>query len=341
MNAEANPSKINNQMNENISSSSITLGGLLKQLKNQGNNDGKSSTSRTSKNLDSKKLQRFRELYSNLESGTLTSEKFKTQVLEEMKVSSQFDKILNDPHRSYKEIVKTLEIAKTNNSSELFDAKQGKTVISSTALTTVPSASRTDINMKELNNQIKAYSQGFSNKSDFLGYLREKNIPINTELERNLREHEETKSVPFFKIGKCIYTAISEEDKTNSLTGSPNKKNPNSYRFVNKQNFGKGSAETKEKMKQETLKKELDKLGNGVYITHKRKMDPKVVDNGELTTWEPDYSGESRNSKTLSHLQHQDIFGWNNASDDAAVVRKGQIVQRAALNSGDIIKWQD
>ena len=60
-----------------------------------------------------------------------------------------------------------------------------------------------------------------------LTYLREKNIPINTELERNLREHEETKSVPFFKIGKCIYTAISEEDKTNSLTGSPNKKNPN------------------------------------------------------------------------------------------------------------------
>ena len=98
---------------------------------------------------------------------------------------------------------------------------------------------------------------------------------------------------------------------------------------------------TKEKMKVETLRKELDKLGNGVYLTHKRRQEPKIVDNGELTVWEPDYSSEKKLGKTLTHLEHHDIFAWNNAQDDKIVNRKAQIVQRAAMSSGDIIRWQD
>lgn len=341
MNAEANPSKINNQVNGSISSSNITLGGLLKQLKNQTKGSSASSTSKSSKNLDTKKLERFQELYSGLESGKLTNDKFKTQVMQEMKVSSQFEKTLNDPQRSYKEMVKTLDLSKKPANCDLFDAKQGKTVISSTALTTVPSDSKKSIDTKELNGQIKAYSQGFSNSSDFLSYLRGKNILISMELERNIREHEDTKSVPFHKLGKCVYSALSESDNVSSLIGSPNKKNPNSYRFVNKPNLGKGNVQSKEKMKEEALQKELDKLGSGVYLTHRKKNAPKIISNGDLTSWEPDYSNEAKMSKTLSHLNHQDIFAWGRSNDDSAVVRKAQVPQRAAMNSGDIIRWQD
>jgi hypothetical protein len=340
MNAEANPYKINNQINQNISSSTVTLGRLLKQLKNQSKGDGQSSSSKLSTNIDSNKLQKFKDLYSKLEAGELTNEKFKNEVTEEIKVSPQFDRILNDPHRSYREIVKTLDISKKKGDSELYDTKKTGTVISSTALTTVNVPSKSAINLEELNSKIKSYAQGFSQKSDFLAYLQEKKVPITTELERNIREHEETKSVPFYKLGKCVYTSISENDKTNSLIGSPNKKNPNSFRFVNRPNLGKGDPVTKEKMKEECLQKELDKLGNGVYFTHKKRMEPKIVNNGELTVWEPDYS-ESKSSKTLSHLQHHDIFGWDNIKDDTTVVRKAKITQRAAMTSGDIIKWQD
>ena len=343
MNAEANPSKINNQLNGNVSASPITLGGLLKQqLKSQGRGSTASSTSKTTANAETKRLQRFQELYSSLESGALTTDKFKSQVLEEIKVTPQFEKMLSDPHRSYKEMVKTLDLSKKATNYDLFDAKQGKTAISSTALTTVSSQTKKDgVDLKELNTHIKAYAQGFSNSSDFLGYLREKNVPVSMELERNIREHEETKSVPFHKLGKCVYTAISEGDNTASLIGSPNKKNPNSYRFVNKPNLAKGDARTKEKMKEEAMQKELDKIGSGVYITHKKKMEPKIANNGELTTWEPDFGNENRANKTLSHLQHQDIFSWSNTCEGSAAVRKAPIVQRAALNSGDIIRWQD
>jgi len=127
----------------------------------------------------------------------------------------------------------------------------------------------------------------------------------------------------------------------NSFIGSPNKKNPNSYRFVNKPNLAKGDAVSKEKMNQENLKKELDKLGSGVYLTHKRKVAAKVVDNGELTLWEPDYATDLRRNKTMAHLQHSDIFAWGGSEQRDQVVRKANIVQKAALNSGDIIKWQN
>ena len=340
MNAEANPSKINNQINENISSSTVSLGKLIKQQINESKADGRSST-KTSKNGDFKSLEKFKELYAKLESGALNNDKFKAEVTETIKVTPQFDKILNDPHRSYKELVKTLEVSKKRVDSDLYDTKQGRTVISSTALTTVNLKSKNDINLSDLNNHIKSFAQGFTSKNDFVAYLQKKNVPVTMELERNIREHEETKSVPYFKLGKCIYTAIGESNKSESLADSPNKKNPNSYRFVNRPNLGKGDPVTKEKMKVETLRKELDKLGNGVYLTHKRRQEPKIVDNGELTVWEPDYSSEKKLGKTLTHLEHHDIFAWNNAQDDKIVNRKAQIVQRAAMSSGDIIRWQD
>ena len=109
MNAEANPSKINNQINENISSSTVSLGKLIKQQINESKADGRSST-KTSKNGDFKSLEKFKELYAKLESGALNNDKFKAEVTETIKVTPQFDKILNDPHRSYKELVKTLEV---------------------------------------------------------------------------------------------------------------------------------------------------------------------------------------------------------------------------------------
>jgi hypothetical protein len=338
MNAEPNPGKINNQLNNNISSSTVTLTGLLRQLKNQSYADGTSS-SKSSRTANDK-LQRFKDLYHKLESGELSADRFRAQVTESLKVTPQFEKALNDPHRSYKDLVNTLDIGKKPGSTELYDAKKAPTVISSTALTTVNPPSAKKIDVEDLNNKITAYAQGFSSRSDFLNYLSEKKVPINGELEKHIREHEETKSVPFHKISKCVLSAISEEEKTSSFIGSPNKKNPNSYRFVNKQNFGKGDAATKEKMKEENLKKELDKLGNGVYLTHKRKMEPKVVNNGELTSWDPDWSNDLKKSKTMSHLQHHDIFSWRSGEEEAPVVRKANIVQKAALNSGDIIKWQ-
>lgn len=339
MNADPNPGKINNQINENISTTSVTLGRLINQLKNQSKTDGKSTSSKTSNSLDPNKLQKFKDLYAKLESGQVTSDKFRSQIVEEMKVTPQFDKILNDPHRSYKELVKTLEITRKPGSAEYYDSRKQGTVISSTALTTVKTEPKLKVDMTELNGKIKDYAQGFTSRSDFLEYLQEKKIPVSSDLEKNIREHEETKSVPFYNFGKCIYTALSEPDNVTSLTGSPGKKNPNSYRFVYKPNMGKGDAVSKEKMKEENLKRELDKLGNGVYLTHKKKMEPKIVDNGELTIWDPENS-DLRRTKTLSHLQHHDIFGWNSQQDGAPVSRKAPIVQKAAMNSGDIIRWQ-
>ena len=339
MNAEAHPGKINNQQNENISSSAVTLTGLLRK-QNQVRPDGISSSSKSSKAVDPAKLQQFKDLYHKLESGELSSEAFKAQVKESMPVTKQFEKTLNDPHRSYRDLVQTLEISKKRPNGELFDAKKSPTVISSTALTTVKVPSKSKVNSEELNSKIKLYAQGFTNRSDFLAYLRENNVPVTQELEKNVRLHEETKSVPFHKFGQCIYSSLSESDNVTSFIGSPNKKNPNSYRFVNKPNLAQGDAASKEKMKEENLKRELDKLGNGVYLTHKKKIAANVVDNGELTTWVPDYSADLKRSKTMAHLQHQDIFGWRGGDDSVPVVRKAAIVQKAALNSGDIIKWQ-
>lgn len=339
MNADPNPGKINNQLNENISSTSVSLGKLINQLKNQSKTDGQSTSSKTSNSSDPKKLSKFKDLYSKLESGQVTSEAFRSQVLEEMKITPQFDKVLHDPHRSYKELVKTLDISRKPVSAEYFDSRKQGTVISSTALTTVKTQPKLKVNMDELNGKIKDYAQGFTSRSDFLGYLQEKNIPVSNDLEKHIREHEETKSVPFYNFGKSIYTSLSESDNVGTLIGSPNKKNPNSYRFVHKANMGKGNPETKEKMKEENLKRELDKLGGGVYLTHKKKLEPKVVHNGELTVWDPNCA-EMQKSKTLSHLQHHDIFGWNGNDEAAAVSRKAAIVQKASMNSGDIIKWQ-
>lgn len=341
MKAEAHPGKINNQLNENICSSAVTMTSLLKQLKNQSRGDSQSSSSKTSKMSDQASLHQFRDLYNKLESGELTKDAFKAQVSESIPINSQFEKSLNDPHRSYKELVKTLETKKKPMNSDLYDAKKSSTVISSTALTTVTVPSNSKLNTEDLNDKIKSYSQGFTSRSDFLSYLQEKKVPITDELQKNVRLHEETKSVPFHKFGQCIYSSLNESENVTSFIGSPNKKNPNSYRFVNKPNLAKGDAVSKEKMNQENLKKELDKLGNGVYLTHKRKVNAKIVDNGELTLWEPDYATDLRRNKTMAHLQHHDIFSWGGGEQREQVVRKANIVQKAALNSGDIIKWQN
>lgn len=341
MKAEAHPGKINNQLNENICSSTVTMTSLLKQLKNQSRNDGQSTSSKTSKFSDQTNLQNFRDLYNRLESGEISKDAFKAKVAETTPINAQFEKTLNDPHRSYKELVKTLETKKKNVNGDLYDTKKSPTVISSTALTTVKVPTKSNLNTEDLNEKIKSYSQGFTSRSDFISYLQEKKVPVTDELQKNIRLHEETKSVPFHKFGQCIYSSLNESENVTSFIGSPNKKNPNSYRFVNRPNLGKGDALTKEKMKEETIKKEYDKLGNGVYLTHKRKIQTKITDNGELTLWEPDYSTDLRKTKTMAHLQHHDIFSWDGSEKREPVVRKAAIVQKAALNSGDIIKWQN
>ena len=182
MNAEPNPAKINNQLNENISSSTVTLGKLIKQSKAQGKGDGLSTSSKTSKTQDNSSLLKFKDLYSQLESGKLTVDKFRSQVTEELKVTPQFERVLNDPHRSYRELVKTLEISKKTVNSDLVNTKKSSTIISSTALTTVKVPQKSNVNMEELNEKITNYAQGFTNRSDFVAYLNEKNIPVTSDL---------------------------------------------------------------------------------------------------------------------------------------------------------------
>lgn len=295
MKAEPDPLKINNQYNDRISGSSLTLGKLIKSLKTDSNVSSRSSTT----SIGAEQLQKFKDLYQSFESGQLSKDKFTQSIRDDpnFKYNDKFAKVLENPHRSYTEVLNTIRAPQASSEpTGYFQTAKTQSFINSRSLSTIGSQRLTrpkvenfesaikDVNYDELTDKIKLYSSGGLERNEFMGYLNEKNIPISQELERNVREHETTKSVPYHKIGRCIYNILNQSESTTKLTGNPNQKDPNSFRFLNNPNLGRGDPVSKEKMKEELLLKELDKVGTGAYLTHRGKAKPSFIDNGDLTS---------------------------------------------------------
>ncbi|CAG9324311.1 unnamed protein product [Blepharisma stoltei] len=350
MKAEPNPNKINNQFNDRVSSSNLTLGRLLKQLKAESTTSSRSSTT----SLCGDQLLKFRELYQNLESGSLTKDKFSQAIREDpqFKPNNKFDKVLENPHRTYTELLNTVRAPQETTQSGFFDNPRCQRFLSSSSLTTLgsqrltkpkienPESSIRDVNYDELSDKIKLYSCGGMDRSEFMNYLSEKHIPITLELERDIREHETTKSVGYQRIGRCIFNSLNQDEATTRLAGNPNQKDPNTFRYLSNPNVVQGTPVTKEKMKEELLQKEYDKVGTGMYVTHKGKAKPTYQDNGELTVWNPEKKVQTE-VKELDHLKSSDFFTWQGDVEDNSVSRKAKIDHVAAQNSGNFIGWRD
>lgn len=347
MKAERNPYKINNREHENISNSTVSLAKVLRQLKTQGTGSKTSSTS----TFQSEKLSKLRSLYENLESGRLSSQKFTEKVQEDcgIKPTEQFYKTLENPNRNYTKLLRSLGETPKAKQDDYYSNPKTQRILSSTSLTTLGSQKleakhssevvpALKVDWDSLTQRIKAYSKGNLSKDGFCEYLTENNIPISSELEKNIREHESCNSVPFQKIGKSIYNSLYESEQTSRLAGSPHKKDPSTFTFLNGQKVQSNPVH-KEKMKEELLKKELDQVATGQHLVHRRKAQPSFKDNGEITAWSSQEVNLPKPKKKQDHLKHSNIFSWNSEQLETPNSRKARITQRAALDSGNIINW--
>jgi len=228
---------------------------------------------------------------------------------------------------------------------ELFDNPKGQKVRSSTELTTfagkpVAQGDKKPANTEELSANVRLFAQGALNQNQFRSYLELHSIPVNPELNRYIRLHSETQSVPYNTLSRVLLNSLSQEDKTNRLAGDPQHKDPNSYRYLNNSTRPTGTPASREQMKEEMLKQELDKLG-GIYLDHKRRIQPKAQDHEDLTMWKPEAQEMARSVKGYNReLGHHDIFGGENASqheDEPQVSRTARL--QGTAGNGNIITW--
>ncbi len=228
---------------------------------------------------------------------------------------------------------------------ELYDNPKGQKVRSSTELTTLagrPTAQgdKKPVNTEELSSSVRLFAQGALTQDQFRGYLELHSIPVNPELNRYIRLHSETQSVPYNTLSRVLLNSLSQEDKTNRLAGDPQHKDPNSYRYLNNSTRPTGTPATREQMKDELLKQELDKLG-GIYMDHKRRIQPKAQDHEDLTMWKPEAQEMPRAVKGYHReLEHHDIFGGDGAPQhevDPPVSRTARL--QGTTGNGNIITW--
>ena len=337
MKAQADPTKINNKPASASHNGRASVATVMKQAHKGPGSAASSSSSALASSLDHPKI---RELYSDFETGKLTAAKFRQVLGTEMgiRVNPQFERVLGDPTRNYHKVIKTFEVPqKTATSPEYFTSAQSQKVISSTSLTTLAGAPRTRAEIDEVRSLAQSYATGSISANQFQASLTEKGIPISNELQRQLNQHEMTKSVSYQSLAKTILGSASPQ----KFSAKPEQVNPTVYKPIPSVSKVQTDAVSKHKSKVEMVNREYDKIGNGVYATHKKRAEPQIKDNGELWTWDADAKLEPARNKNQVHLEHHDIFHWQRRDiTDSKVTRKFPATQRAAQNSGNIVTWQ-
>lgn len=337
------PSKINNSLHPAIVSTRTTLAAALNQLKAPKTGSGSSKSSVCSANgFNSINHSEVQELYQRYEVGELTAKKFKDTLAKDLniQVSAAFEKVLADPTRNYRKVIKTFELPKKNvPTQEYYSTPKTKKFISSTSMTTLGACNNKE-QIEEINRTMKLYSAGQLNTNEFYSFLRDKQIPVSQELERRIREHEETKSVPYYSFSKCVLGTVGSSPLRDS--GNPQQEDPDRFRFVAHPTTVKTNPVSVYKSKKEIVAKEYDKVADGVYLTHKKKAQPQLQDNGDIVNWNsPAKEQASSKEKNQIHLEHHDIFGWARADiGSESVNRKKAALQRAAFSSGNILSWE-
>ena len=287
----------------------------------------------------------------------INRQSFETKLNEDMgiQMNPELRKVLDDPSRDYHKVaqvthIQTLGVTlKTSDRDfELYDNPQAPKVRSSTELTTLgtkrlsaPNRAETTkkpIDTDELSANVRLFSQGALTQSQFRSYLELNEVPITPEMSRYIKLHAETQSVPYNTLGRVVLNAVGMGEKTTKLTGDPQYKDPNSYRYLNNNTRPTGTAESREQMKSELLKQELDKLGT-TYLDHKRRIVPAARDHEGLTVWKPEQDQVPRTVKKYhKQLEHHDIFGAEQA-EDAPASRTARI--QGTPGNGNIITWAE
>lgn len=222
----------------------------------------------------------------------------------------------------------------TERGCDLYDNPKGPKVRSSTELTTMggkrlsmtSNGGKTNVDMDELSAQIRLYAQGRMRENDFRSYLASSSIPISPEMNRYIKLHAETQSVPYNTLGRVILSSVGSGDA--EFSGDPK------YRTLNSGLQRVGTAETREQMKTELLRQELDKVGS-THLDHKRRVQPTFKDTEELTAWKPEAAPARPSLKSNPQLEHHDIF--NSAPEPLS----RPVRARPRPSNGNIITWAD
>mmetsp|Transcript_549 Transcript_549/g.735 ORF Transcript_549/g.735 Transcript_549/m.735 type:complete len:339 (+) Transcript_549:1011-2027(+) len=335
MEAKKDTLKITNVPREGVMASQTSLGKLLKQLKFEGS----TASSQSSSSLGEHKAK-FQSLFSAFESGTLSRQDFAASLQAKLSIAvdPKVERLINSQDCSYSKLVTELGLTAKHGPKRTDYYTNGKvgSVRNSQELTTLAYEEKDKVQSEELSLRIKQYSKGEMSKNEFVNYLNAHEVPVTPEIERKIREHETTQSVNYHSLGRSIFKAMTE---TPRLIGKPNEKDPTQYAFLNASVPPKTSAETREKMREEALRQELDKLDNGVFSGHKRKLKPPVEDSAALTEWRPEEGAVSVEVNQEKQQKHADIFTWSSSSEAIPVSRKLKLEARAACDSGNILSW--
>ena len=354
MEAVRNPVKVQNQAVGSVSQTTPSLGKVLRRLKTDTTPSTRSEVS--PRQVDkSESAQAFKSLYQQYDRGLLTRQTFETKLGEDlgMQATPALRKVLDDPGRDYHMVAQVrcrqslgVTLKSEDRDFELYDNPKAPRVRNSTELTTFAgrpppnSTAKKSPNTEELSNNVRLFAQGALTQNQFRSYLELHSIPINAELNRYMRLHAETQSVPYNTLSRVLLNSLSMEDRTNKLSGDPQYKDPNSYRCLNNNTRPTGTPASREQMKDELLKQELDKLG-GIYMDHKRRIQPKAQDHEDLTVWKPEAEERTRAVKGYHReLEHHDIFGGEKVPQhevEAPVSRTARL--QGTAGNGNIITW--
>ena len=180
-----------------------------------------------------------------------------------IKVNPDLRRVLDNPSRDFHSIAQVpfpQTLGVTLKSSErgpyLYDNPKTPTVRSSTELTTIGSTrlstgGRKRVDSEELSQKVRQFAKGEITQGDFRGYLERRDVEVTPEMSRYIKLHAETQSVPYNTLGRVFLSSL--DPKSQSIDSS--------YR-LNSNRPTATTAQTREQMKQELLRQELDKLGN-------------------------------------------------------------------------------
>lgn len=335
MEAERNPVKVQNQSQAGAPQTSMSLGRMLRSLKSDPSDPrGSPEHARNT----------FKSLYQQYDRGVLNRQSFETRLSEDLgiQMNPELRKVLDDPGRDYHSVAQVrnrqnlgVSLKTQERGCELYDNPKGPKVRSSTELTTmggkrlsVPgNGSQPSINTEELSSQIRLYAQGRMRENDFRSYLAAHSVPVSAEMNRYIKLHAETQSVPYNTLGRVILSSVGNSES--ELAGN------SQYRALNSGPQSIGTAETREQMKSELLRQELDRVGS-THLDHKRRVQPSFKDTEELTAWKPETAPARVSLHSNPQLQHHDIFA---SSDPLPPTRPARA--RPGPSNGNIISWAD
>ncbi len=182
------------------------------------------------------------------------------------------------------------------------------------------------VNTDELSNQIRLYAQGRIRESDFRSYLASNSVPVSAEMNRYIKLHAETQSVPYNTLGRVILSSVGSGEP--ELAGNPQ------YRTLNSGPQSVATPETRDQMRSELLQQELDRVGS-THLDHKRRVQPTFKDTEELTAWKPEEPPARPSLHSNPQLEHHDIF----SADPQPPARPSRA--RPVPSNGNIISWAD